>query len=132
MGSSHSPRLLTGTRRNENRLADGFFERRKFIRMQPLKLGDCFVSSRRTKSQPRERKVHPSRRLGRRRAHSLWPAKVTSSLDGFTTEDLLGSELIVSSAKHAEILGIALAAEGARVLVIELEECVRLAAPPVR
>jgi hypothetical protein len=99
--------------------------------MQPLNLGDCFASSRSTKSQPRERKVHPSRRLGRRREHSLWPAKVTSSLDGFTTEDLLGGELIVSSTEHAEILRVALAAKGSGLLVIELEERVCLATPSV-
>jgi len=56
---------------------------------------------------------------------------VTNSIHGFTTEDVLGSELIVSSAKHAQILRVALAAERARLLVIELEERVCLATPSV-
>ena len=100
--------------------------------MQPLNLGDCLASSRSAEAQPRERNVQASRRLGGRREHSLWPAKVTRSLDGFTTEDLLGGELIVSSAEHAEILRVALAAERPRTIVIELEERVRLATPSGR
>ena len=50
---------------------------------------------------------------------------------GFTTEDVFGDELIVGSAKHAEVFGVAIAAERTGFLVIELEERVRLATPPV-
>jgi hypothetical protein len=63
---------------------------------------------------------------------ALCPAKVPSAFDGFTAEDLLGGQLVVSSAKHAKIFGVTIAAKGPRKLVIELEEGVRFATAAVR
>jgi hypothetical protein len=62
---------------------------------------------------------------------ALCPAKVTSSLHRLATECLLGNELVVGATANPEVSRVVVAAEGAGIDVVELEERARVAAATV-
>jgi len=135
---------VSGRRRNEHRFAKQNLEGAGFVAGGPSDDGRygfsrlCFPKTHATECEmeflergsgfvwlySRERRRLSALALGLR---ALFLEKVPAPFHPLAAEDLLGPELIVGSATHAEVMNVVSATEGFWLGVIELEKCASFA-----